>query len=193
METAPPTEYHLVGRRNRLTLGSEWIQPFKYFVNPEPGQVIAQVVELVSATPSYGVQLPDGRILEVLSDDVTLWEYGDFVLVKKVYGIWKIVNPGDAVMEDMSNVTRAVCQVRTKSGGSKLVLSFDSADSADITKPRIVLNPDANTTFQLVAPALTGIAPFIYEYDIKFFRTSPAEPVIRQFGDFEIADSITKI
>lgn len=192
METVPPTQYDMLGKKKGLTLGSAWIQPFRYFVNPDPGCVIAQVVDLVSATPSYGVQLPDGRVIEVLSDDSTAWDFGDFVIVKKVYGIWKIVNPGAAEMESLSNVTRAVCQVRTKTN-SKLVLTFDSSFSADPTKPRIILAPDAATTFQLVAPALTGIAPFIYEYDIKFYRTSPEDPVVRQFGDFEIMGGITNL
>lgn len=194
MEVVKPKRFDFVGENYRLTLGSIWIQPLIYLATPEPGQILGQVIEIESATPSYTVSLANGLVLKgLLSADAQAWAIGDWVVVEKNLGTYRIANPGGADLIDMSDVLRVKAQVRTRSNG-KLILDFDSANYGNNSLPWIQISPDAETTIKLRCPPMLNIPPEVYQYDLVFYHsnTTPFDPVIRQFGNFEIVDGITR-
>lgn len=192
MNLDPAAEYHLVGKRLRLPLGSYWKQPFMYFSKPDPGQFIGQVIEIPSATPKHNVQLAvNGDVLKEILSDIVGLAVGDWVIVQRVFSVWKIV--ALAELEDLSDVLGARMEVRDKSGG-KVFLSFDLANSADDALNHIKFAPSADISFEVYAIPQFTIPPGIYKYDLFFYysATTPFSPVLRQFGDFEVSDSITR-
>lgn len=193
MDIIPAVRFNLVGERYRLTLGSLWKQPFIYFVKPEPGSFIGQVQEKTAASPlAYMIQMPDGEVLlDVQSELVPEHLPGDWVILHRVLGVWKI--SAEAELEDMALVDRIKAQVRASNTG-RVILDFDSANSADNTVSHAKKEPDPGISFELYSPPQTGIAPALYEYDLFFYNsaTAPYDPVMRQFGAFEVVDSITR-
>lgn len=204
MEIVQPARLDLVGDAYRMYLGAYWRQPFTYFAQTSADKHVAQVIEALSPTstgpsgdqtgPTYEIRLADGPSLSpVISVDTTVWAVGDWVLASKIYGQWKIVNPGKAPLEDLTPVLRAVLQVRDRAKG-RVILTLDSADSGDVTKPSVRLSPTLSTSLELYCPPQFTIAPSTYEYDLFFYHslTEPYGPVMRQFGKFEIFPSITQ-
>jgi hypothetical protein len=194
VETVKPKRFDFIGEPHRLTLGSIWVQPLIYFATPDPGQIIGQVIEINSATPTYTVSLINGLILSnITSADSTAWAIGDWIVVEKYLGTNRIANPGEAPLMDVSDVLRVKSEVRTRAGG-KVIIDFDSTYTADPTKASITLSPDAATTLRMYCPPITNVPPAIYEYDLVFYHSNsaPYDPVIRQFGKFEIVEGITR-
>lgn len=205
MDIVQPSRLDLVGDVFRMYLGAYWLQPFIYFEQPTASRNVAMITAILSATstgpsgnptgPTYEVQLADdSRILKpLISLDSQLWAVGDWVVVQELYGTWTICDPGEAQLEDLSTVLRAILQVRDRANG-RVILTFDSEDAGDATKPSIRLSPSLSTSLELYAPPQAKIAPSVYEYDL-FFYYSNVEPygaVKRQFGQFEIYSSITQ-
>jgi hypothetical protein len=193
MNIVQPVKLDIVGEEYRINSGSVWLQPFIYFESPAPGEFLGQVLEITAATPTYNVQVSGGMILaEITSQDSTSWAVGDWVLVGRVYGVWKILSA--PTMEDMSAVESVKVQVRALPD-EPVILEFDSSDELDDTLPSVRISPDANTSFSLYAPSTVSLpGPFSYRYDIMFYHsgTTPFDPVQRQYGLLEVADSITR-
>jgi hypothetical protein len=186
----PTQRIDLVGNGLRAIVGSEYLQDFRYYAAPPTGQFVGQVVDIPAATPTYSVQIAGGSLLiGIPSLDSTLWAKGDFVLVEQLYGIWKIVNPGAALLEDVSGVTRIHAQVR-QMPRNRLIVDLDSDNASDVTKGRIDISPDADTTMTWKIPADLLVGPgFTYSYDCFFYYGSAKYK--RQYGSFEISDTLT--
>lgn len=183
-----------------MTLGSAWLQPMVYFEQPNSGVFIGQVTEIPVNTPLYNLTMVGGeKLKEIASLDVTAWAVGDWVYVQKVYGVWKITNPGAATLEDMSDVLRVIMEVRDVESDI-LLITFDSDDDGDLTVPHIELAPNAYTSFNIYSPAQLGVTPQVdispgtYSYDLVFYHSATGDfkPVQRQYGRFEIVGGITR-
>ena len=194
MSTCIESRLDLVGEQFRITCGSVYNQLFTFYNAPStPGQFLAEILAVTQVSPSYlyNLQIAGGQALQnIPSLDSTVWVPGNWVIVQQVLGVWKILNPGAAVLEDTTAYTRIHAQVRQFSG-NRLIADFDSANYTDLTKGGITIAPSSGITMSWYYPdALSAlISPFTYKYDCFFYM--PAR-VRRIYGDIEFAPSITQ-